>query len=604
MADQIEEVKQKTDIVALIGEYLQLKKAGRNYKANCPFHGEKTPSFMVSPELQIYKCFGCSEGGDVFSFLEKYEGMEFGEALRFLAQKTGVKLTSFRPADSSEKEKILNINSLAGKFYQYFLLNHPVGKEALQYLVKDRGLKMATIRQFQLGFAPDSPVALRRFLVDKKKFGPRDIERSGIAYPKGNLLIDRFRGRVIFPLFGHRGDLVGFAGRLLPSAKNQDLAKYINTPETPVYHKGNLLYGFNLTKDAVKTKKTAIVVEGELDAISSWQIGIKNVVAIKGSALTDDQVRLLSRFSRKIILALDADFAGDEAARRGVTIANDQGLEVKVARLTKYKDPDEAARFDPEGYKKSLINSIGIWDFLIDLVFNRYDQATGPGKAKISREITPVLASISDKIVRAHYLEIVAEKLGVPLEAVSQQVEATGKKEEKAILPQLEIERKEVRGRRERLEEKLLQLSFQSNPALLLKRPAFVLIKTPLAKRILEEYTLYSQKNQVFNFAEFSQGLPKELQPGFAEMVLKMEEDLENDPAAIEKETGIVKGELGILAVKEKMGELAGKIKKNEKDKDKKSLLAAKEEFNELAKKLHRLEQARKQGIILQEDQE
>lgn len=604
MADQIEEVKQKTDIVALISEYIQLKKAGRNYKANCPFHGEKTPSFMVSPELQIYKCFGCQASGDCFTFLQEYEGMEFGEALRFLAQKTGVKLTSFRSTDSSEKEKILNINSLVGKFYQYFLLNHPVGKEALQYLVKDRGLKMAAIRQFQLGFAPDSPVALKRFLMDKKKFDVKDIERSGIAYPKGNLLIDRFRSRIIFPLFGHRGDLVGFAGRLLPSAKNQDLAKYINTPETPLYHKGNLLYGFNLTKDAVKAKKVAIVVEGELDAISSWQIGIKNVVAIKGSALTDDQVRLLSRFSRKIILALDADFAGDEAARRGVTIANDQGLEVKVARLAKYKDPDEAARFDPEGYKKSLISSIGIWDFLIDLVFSRYDKATGPGKAKISREITPVLASISDKIVRAHYLEIVAKKLGVPLEAVSQQVETAGKKEEKTILPEVAVEKEEVRGRRERLEEKLLQLFFQSDPTLLLKRSVIVLIKTSLTKRILEEYVLYSQNNQVFNSVEFSRGLPKELLPGFAEMVLKMEEDLEDDPAAIEKEIGIIKSELGILAVKEKMEELAGKIKKTEAAEDKKSLLEAKEEFNELAKKLHRLEQARKQGIILQEDQE
>ena len=318
MADQIAEVKQKTDIVALIAEYLDIKKAGRNYKALCPFHGEKTPSFMISPELQIYKCFGCSEAGDCFAFLEKYEGMEFGEALKFLAERAGVKLEPLKGAGSGEKEKILEINRLTSRFYQYFLLGHKIGQLALNYLLQDRGLKLATVKEFGLGYAPENPIALTRFLITQKKYHPREIEMAGIGYPKGGLMIDRLLGRIIFPLADHRGNVVGFAGRILPWAKNQEMAKYINTPETPAYHKGSLLYALNLTRSEIKHQEEAVVVEGELDAISSWQAGIKNTVAIKGSAFTEDQVRLLSRFAKRATLALNTDFAGDAAAKKGV----------------------------------------------------------------------------------------------------------------------------------------------------------------------------------------------------------------------------------------------------------------------------------------------
>ena len=394
MADQVEEVKSKTDIVAIIGERIELKKAGRNYKALCPFHGEKTASFMVSSELQIFKCFGCGESGDVFSFLDKYEGMEFGEAMKYLADRAGVKLAPFKGSASSEKTRLYEINSLTNRFYNYMLLNHTSGKSALSYLLGERGLKLSTIKEFQLGFAPDNPFALKSFLVDKKKHDPRDVERAGVGYFRDGGFVDRLRGRVIFPLFDHRGNCVGFAGRILPSMEGRDLAKYVNTPETPVYHKGSLLYGLNMTKPNIKKKGIAIVVEGELDAMSSWQAGIKNVVALKGSAMTEDQVRLLSRFARKAILALDSDFAGDTAARKGIEVAEKAGLEVKVTKLGRFKDPDEAARKAPEEYKKDLINSVGVWDFVIDSVFSRQDAKSASGKAKISREIIPVLMSI------------------------------------------------------------------------------------------------------------------------------------------------------------------------------------------------------------------
>jgi len=241
MDDQVEEVKTKVDLVGLIGERIQLKKAGKNYKGLCPFHSEKTPSFMVSPDLQIYKCFGCNESGDAFSFLEKYEGMEFPEALKFLAQKVGVKLKPFGGGQKGFKERFYEINQLANKFYSYILLNHTIGKKALDYLLTDRGLKLNTIKTFSIGYSPDRPLAMKGFIIDKHKVQASELEKSGLVYSKGSQLFDRFRGRIVFPLYDHRDNICGFSGRLTPELEGRDLAKYINTPETPIYSKSKIL---------------------------------------------------------------------------------------------------------------------------------------------------------------------------------------------------------------------------------------------------------------------------------------------------------------------------------------------------------------------------
>ena len=596
MADQIEEVKGKTDIVSLIGEYIEVKKAGRNYKAICPFHSEKTPSFMISPELQIYKCFGCQAGGDAFAFLKEYEGMEFGEALKFLADRAGVKLERISRTDTSEKEKIIEINNLTSRFYQYLLFNSSSGKIALDYLLKERGIKLATIKEFGLGFSPDSPLGLKKFLIDKKKFDPRDIERAGIGYPKGGYFIDRLRGRVIFPLLDHRGNTVGFAGRVLPGPNEKETAKYINTPETPVYHKGSLLYALNLTRGNIKKKNVAIVVEGELDAISSWQAGVQNVVAIKGSALTEDQVRLLSRFCKKAILCLDSDIAGDSAARRGVITAQEQGLDVKVARLKDFKDPDDAARQKPEEYKQSLIDAVGIWDFLIDSIFERFDVKTGDGKAKISREVVPVLSLISDKIVQDHYINLVSKRLEVSSEAVMEQLSKEGKKE--VVKKDIKLTNPERKERRELLEERLLSLGFRYNPEILLKKSVLDLVKTSLSRRILDEYLIYSQRKTKFTVPEFGMALPRELFDGFAWMVLSEELEI-NSPSEIPIEMGAVLYELKTLFLKEKLTDLSKKVRELEEGGEKERLAKLKEEFKNLAEKLHSLEEKAKQGIIL-----
>jgi DNA primase len=597
--NQVEEVKARTDIVSIIGERIELKKAGRNYKALCPFHSEKTPSFMVSPELQIFKCFGCGESGDVFAFLEKYEGMEFGEALRYLADRAGIKLQRQQFGGYSEKEKLIEINTHAVRFYNYLLLNHPLGKRALEYLQKTRGLAVETIKEFQLGYSPENSYLLTKFLVGKKKFSLKDIEKAGIGIARGANLYDRFNGRVIFPLFDHRGNPIGFAGRVLPWDK-RETGKYINSPETPLYHKSSVLYGLNLTRGFIKKKKVAIVVEGELDLISSYQAGIKNIVAIKGSALTEDQVRLLSRFAQKFILALDSDVAGDAAARRAIGVAENLGVEVRVAKITGFKDPDEAARGNIESYKNDLIKAEGVWDFFIDSVFARIDPESGAGKAKISKEIVPILSEIEDKIVQTHYANIVAKRLGVPLEAVTEQiskVSVIGKVSEPTA-PLVE----EKQDRQTLLEERFLALSFQSDPKAFLTKKATKIITLPRNRKLVDEYEKYVSSHKTFDISKFGKSLPAELFDSFARIVLIDNKDANQNPDQLKKELDLVEKELKILQVKNKLKILATEIRNWEEKGEKKKLLKAQNKFNKLAKSLSGYEEGDGGGIILKEE--
>src|SRR3989344_4310689 len=375
--DQVEEVKSKVDIVSLIGEYLQLTRAGRNFKGNCPFHQERTPSFMVSPELAIWKCFGCNLGGDVISFVEQIEGLEFWEALKLLADRVGVKLRRSDDAKYNYKEKLVEINRFASDFYSYILLNHDLGKKALDYLTHDRLLHKTTVMEFGLGYAPESAQALFTFLTKKKQFKPVDIERAGVVVKVRGSYIDRFRGRVIFPLVDHRGLTVGLAGRILPSQDGGKLAKYINSPETEVYHKSRVLYAFNLTKKEIKKAGSVVVVEGELDALSSWQAKVKNVVAIKGSAVTEEQLKLIFRYTRNVVLALDADQAGEEAVKRAITTADRMGVNVRVALIRGGKDPDEIAQKSAHKWHALVGKAVSVYDFYLQSALKRFDATSG-----------------------------------------------------------------------------------------------------------------------------------------------------------------------------------------------------------------------------------
>lgn len=592
MRDQVAEVKSKTDIISILSDYIDLKKSGRNFKALCPFHSEKTPSFMVSQELQIYKCFGCGEGGDVFDFLQKYEGMDFYESLKFLADRVNIKLKPISGADKGEKEFLYEINQLAFRFYQYLLTDHPVGKFALEYLIKDRQLKTSVIKTFGLGFSPDQPFALKKYLVDKKKIPVNDLVRAGLVFTKNGLAFDRFRGRVIFPLHDARGNILGFAGRILPSEQNKDLAKYINSPETPAYHKSSVLYGLNITKKDIQKQKSAVIVEGELDMISSWQAGVKNIVAIKGSALTQEQIKLLSRYADSITLALDADAAGDAAARRGIQIAEKEGLEIKVAKLGDYKDPDELARKDPDRLLSYIQKAVGVWDFLIDSTFVRFSGKTGLDKAKLSKELTPVLASISDTIVRSHYTQIVARRLGVSLEAVNQQIVKSVSAPTTTVKVEEVLIKKEPKSVREIKEERLLAVAFRYDSKILLDKDISTLISSPLAKRILQELVSFMLENKEFDPSLFASKLPKELLVGFTTLVLKEIGDLENaSPEMLLNEIKVLTKDLQKIKLEEDRREISDKLKIAEEKGDKTLLQKLEENYNQINKELFKLEE-------------
>jgi len=371
MATPVELVREKLDIVEFLKGYLTLSSSGKNFKGLCPFHREKTPSFMVSPERQSWRCFGCSLGGDVFSFVMRYENVEFGEALRLLAEKTGVELKRVSPAEYKLTGILYDLNSAAKEFFKEQLKG---AKTTAAYL-KERGLKDETIQEFEIGWAPSDQEALTMHLLNKGH-QPDDIVRAGLSIRnERGLHFDRFRGRVMFPIHNHLGKVVGFTGRILPSLDTGQMGKYVNSPETSIFNKSRILYGFFKSKEHVREKGWAFLVEGQMDFLMSWQSGVKNVVACSGTALTADHLRALRRLTDKLTLSFDTDEAGWQAGERAIDLAEGSDFEVKVVILHGVKDPAEAAAADP----KKLLEAVGNAQPAMKLYFERYLLASPAG---------------------------------------------------------------------------------------------------------------------------------------------------------------------------------------------------------------------------------
>ncbi|HYM65031.1 MAG TPA: DNA primase [Candidatus Sulfotelmatobacter sp.] len=584
--DDLSKIKEKIDIVSFISEYLPLKKMGRNFKANCPFHSENTPSFVISPERQIWHCFGCGKGGDIFTFLMEYENVEFTESLRTLAKKAGVELkeSGFKKEEYSEKEKIYKINNQALKFYNFILTNHPAGKIALSYLLEKRKINKGIIETFQLGFSPNNSNALSDYLIKKKGYKGKDLNLAGVSFERGGRVFDFFRGRIIFPLFDHRGNVVGFSGR---SLNDSDMPKYINTKETSVYHKGSMFFGLNGAKEEIKKKQEAIIVEGEFDAISLFMEGIKNVVAIKGTALTENQVNLLSRFTPKVILCLDQDSAGFEATKRSLEAIEKKGLTASIIVLKDAKDPDEAIKKDPVLFKKSVKEHIGVYDFLIDKILSENNKDSADGKKVITDTILPLLSNISNEIIKEHYLKKLSKEIDVSLDTLLKEVEKLKNKnlEDKIIIPS-----KDKRTRRELLEEYLLSLIIQSeNLKKLLDETSKILkdyqFQTTSLDKILQGLYALSEKSEKVDIKNFSKNLSKELTSSFDICYLfplpKFSSDLK-----YEEEVKKVSKELLGIQIREKIKLVSDEIKEKEYKKDEKSLDNLKKEFTKLLSQL------------------
>ncbi len=394
----LDDVKSRLDIVEAIADYVELKKSGQNYKANCPFHSEKTPSFMVSPGKQIFHCFGCGAGGDILGFVMKYENLSFLEALKLLAKKAGIKLSDYRfETDSSEKKE--KLQSILKEALAFFAENLKRSKAALAYLGK-RGINEEMTTEFSLGYAEKDWKALLEHLKSKK-FEDSIIAQAGLIFSGEKGLYDIFRNRIIFPIFNIHGDPVAFGGR----AMDDSMPKYLNSPETMLFKKGEILYALNLAKDEIRKKDYAMVAEGYLDVIMCHQHGFKNVVAPLGTALTQGHLQKLGRFTKKAVLVFDGDSAGISAAKRSIALLYEQGFKSKVLLLPEGEDPDSFLRKNSSSaFQGRLSKAQTLVDFILGLKGDKADNV---------RTAIGIISNAKDLIVREELFKELAEKSGV-----------------------------------------------------------------------------------------------------------------------------------------------------------------------------------------------
>lgn len=388
MISQVEEVKQKTDLVELIGSYIRLDRAGRNYKGLCPFHNERSPSFMVNPDRGTWRCFGCGEHGDAISFLEKHDNLTFIEALEQLANKAGVVLIRDPQMDkrAGRKQRLFELMDLATEYYGYLLREHALGAEARAYLQK-RQIDEDLAKKYRLGYAPASWQSLVTYLT-KKGFSLEELAEAGmVSVNNGGRRYDRFRNRLMFTVTDTMGRVVGFSGRALSA---EDEAKYLNSPDGPLFHKGRLLYGLEQAREAIRAQNRAILVEGNVDVLSVHRAGTREVVAPLGTALTEEQVKLLARYTENVVVAFDRDKAGQEAIRKAIDLLRRADMNIKIVTLKGGSDPDEVVSKDPQLWLKLVEEAVEVVDFYIAWVGGQFDLATDKGKGQAADVLLPL----------------------------------------------------------------------------------------------------------------------------------------------------------------------------------------------------------------------
>jgi len=417
MNSAVQDIKDRINIVDLIGEYVRTQKAGANWKALCPFHHEKTPSFMINEEKQIWHCFGCGKGGDAFGFLMEIEGIEFKEALKILAEKTGVELPKFSKEQAEfvdDKKKTLEILELSAKFYEKQLWDG-MGKEKILSYLRGRGLKDESIREFRLGYAPDGWDNLMKFLTGRG-YSTGDVEKTGLLVSKNeaksNSFYDRFRNRITFPVMDAMGQVVGFSARVAPGG-DESQAKYVNTPETSVYHKSKVLYGLSRAKQDIKSKNSAIIVEGNMDVIAAHQAGIKNVVAVSGTALTGEQVDALKRYSNKVKMLFDMDSAGEKATGRSAEICFQKDIDVSVIMLPEGKDAAELVAKDPKKFIEASEKAVPIMEYFFEQFFQKYNENKVEDKKIIASGLLNIIKNFGNAIEKNHWIKKLSQKIDI-----------------------------------------------------------------------------------------------------------------------------------------------------------------------------------------------
>lgn len=548
----------------------------------------------------------CQKGGDVFSFLMEYEKLEFIESLNMLAKRAGVTLSGSSlqsEGQAKKKEIIYQINHLASEFYHFILKNHKLGEKARQYL-KNRQITQGAIDTYKLGFAPAMANGLIRFLVDKKGFSIKDVLDAGLiirVQGEGERVqnyIDRFRKRVMFPLINHRGNIVGFSGRVLSEESGQ--AKYVNTPETLIYHKSDHLFGLNVAKEAMKKEDSVILVEGEFDVIQAFIHDIGNVVAVKGTAITDGQAVLLKRFTKNVAICLDKDEAGIDAVLRAIRIFEEKELLIRVVELPLGKDPDESLRLNPSLFKKALKSEVHVYDFLLQTMFSKFDKKTPDGKKQIGDALLPFFIHIQNEIVKDHYVKKLANELSSSEESILREMERIKKLVDRPMARDIpkEVLHNKKRERQEILEEYLIALIIQSDHVFESFTKAKNIIDsffftTPVYEKIFTHLDKFmnDQGKEAFSIKAFVVQTPAELHPAIDTCYLfslqfASKEDI-SSPFFLEIEK--IATEIKALFLKRQMQELTLKLKEEESQGDEVKLEKLKKQFDSIIKTLRLL---------------
>jgi len=580
MLSPIDEIKSRLDIVEVIGSYIKLKKTGANYRALCPFHSEKNPSFFVSPARQIWHCFGCSKGGDIFGFIKEIEGVEFGDALRILAQRAGVELKPRSPEwqkFKTERQRLYEICELATKFFEKQLEGSSLGKETKKYLL-GRGIKEESIKKWRIGYSPDTWSGLSDFLVSQD-YKNEEIEKAGLSLKnEQGSYYDRFRGRIIFPIFDLNSQVIGFGGRIFQ--KSDEVAKYINTPNTLLYDKSRILYGLDKAKVEIRKKDFCLLVEGYTDVILAHQAGFENTASVSGTALTPYQLVILKRYSENLFLSFDMDIAGDSATKRGIDLAQLRGFNLKIITLPKDEDPADVISKNPKEFEKLVNNSLSILDFYFQNAFSQFDKARPEGKREISKILLPVIKRIPNKIEQSFWVSRLAKNLEVKEENVEEELKKIKLEEEALGLePEEIINRANTKSRKELLEERLITL--------LLKRPENLNLIEDIPAGHPISYFSPKGKEILLNLknSEASENLSGETKDFFNYLALKSEvEDL--DEKEIEPEIKFCLKEIQSLEIKSKLNEISKEIKKAEEEKNFEKIKKLTQEFSQYAKEI------------------
>jgi DNA primase len=482
----ITEVKQRLDIVELVSEYVTLQKAGRNFKGLCPFHSEKHPSFFVFPEQQSWHCFGaCGTGGDIFSFIMKKEGIDFGQALRLSAQRVGITLSpreASSKVEDEKKEKLFQINEAATEYYHHLLSSTKAGEATRNYLAK-RKVTTETIEEFRLGFSPDAWEALKNYLLGKGYTEKELVEAGLIIEKEGGGSYDRFRNRLLFPICDIQGRVTGFGARVL----DDSLPKYINSPQTSIFDKSSSLYGIDKAKSAIKKKNLVIIMEGYMDVLTAHQHNWQNVVGSMGTSLTENQVGVIKRLSNNITLALDADLAGEEATLRGKAILAYSNAEANVILLPPGKDPDEVIKEDPALWQKLVEQAMPILDFAFQSVISKVDINKAKDKSLAVQKLLPSIYEIKDPTQKFHYVEKLARALKIKtsdIEVALQKLKTTRKR------PQLSKPTEQARLARQFVSSAIEEYCL----ALLLQYPGL----RPLTQELSQEHFESTENREVF----------------------------------------------------------------------------------------------------------